>query len=122
MFYEYKSEHGTVIIEVDAANVGAPENVPFRAGTTEVVQTVVKTARLTFDMAMGTIPAIANGFLVQAKKFEVQPGEIELSFGLDAAGEVGFFSVAKGSSKAAFNVKIKWSGKDFPVTGPGTAG
>jgi hypothetical protein len=32
MFYEYKSEQGSVFIEVDAANVCAHDDAPFRAG------------------------------------------------------------------------------------------
>jgi hypothetical protein len=110
---EYRSEQGSILVEVDPQVMPRNADQPLRAGAAEAAGAAIKAAGLTFDAALDSMRAIASGFLAQAENLAVKPSEIELTFGLDVAGEVGVFAVAKGSAKAAFGVKIKWSGNTF---------
>jgi hypothetical protein len=107
---QYHSEQGSILVEVDPQVMPPDANKPLRAGAAEVAGAVIKAAGLTFDAALASVRVIANGFLAQTENLTARPSEIELSFGLDVAGEAGVFGVAKGSTKSAFEVKIKWSG------------
>lgn len=106
---QYRSERGSLLVEVDPQVVRAEADQPFRAGAAETAGAVIRAAGLTFDAALSSMEVIANGFLDRVEKLTIKPSEIELNFGLDVAGEAGVFAVAKGSAKAAFGVKIKWS-------------
>ena len=110
---QYHSEQGSILVEVDPQAVPTEADRPYLAGAADAAGAAIRAAGLTFDAALTSMRAIANAFLNQAENLTVKPSEIELNFGLDVAGEAGVFAVAKGSAKAAFGIKIKWSGDNL---------
>jgi hypothetical protein len=91
-------------VVVDQANAtGAID-----ASIGDVVDDVSTVAKRTLSEAVGVLGQLACAFTRSLTAADPKPAEVQLEFGLEAAGEAGNFVVSKVSGKSNFSVKMLW--------------
>ena len=102
-YVEYELDDGSVLyVEVDEAEQGL---VKASRESGEPVRAEKK-----FGDALEGVKKSAKAMM--AKFRELQADEVELTFGLKAAGELGNFAVAKASVEANYEVTLKWKNQE----------
>jgi len=97
-------ENGPVVlVDLDIGD-GAPSEGLERAG---LLDAVTRRAKVTFDDALASIPAIARAVRAQVQSVEEPPTEVTLSVGLKFTGETNV-KIVSGKSEAHLNITMKW--------------
>jgi hypothetical protein len=94
-----------VAVVVDEA-VGASGAIDASIG--DMVDDVTTVAKRTLSDAVGVLGQLACAFTRALVAADPKPAEVQLEFGLEAAGEAGNFIVSKISGKSNFSVKMVW--------------
>lgn len=102
-YIQVETENGTVFMEVDET-----AQVQSRRGYTQVGP--MQTATERFNEAVTVLSKEANKIVHKLRQIDGIPDEIEVSFGIKAAGEIGspIFALATGSLEASYSVTLKW--------------
>jgi hypothetical protein len=93
---------GVVVVETDAADLSA-RRVMRGSGT----EAVIATANATFESALQTVRAAAEGILNQLRSLAEPPDEVAVEFGVKMTVETGAV-IAKASSDANFKINLTW--------------
>ena len=102
-YVEYELDDGSVLyVEVDEAEQGL---VRASRESGEPVR-----AERKFGDALDGVKKSAQTMM--AKFRELRADEVELTFGLKVAGEVGHFAIAKAGLEANYEVTLKWKNQD----------
>ena len=106
------ADGGVVLVEVEGeAETAIPKGGVVRAGrgVGEAVQDAVEEVQTKFEDAMEVVRRNAQTIIGKVKEgLTDPPDEVEVTFGLKAAGELGNFAVAKASAEANYTVKMTW--------------
>lgn len=92
-----------VLVEVSAAPSGSDGLV--ETGLGDRVATAAAGLREALEQA---ISASGGALIAAAQAIEPPPEEIEVTFGVDATGELGNVVVGKGTARANFTVRLTW--------------
>ena len=93
---------GVVVIETDATDSSARRVM--RGGG---VETAVATATSTFESALQTIRAAAEGILYQLKALSEPPDEVAVEFGVKMSVETGAV-ITKAAGEGNFRINLSW--------------
>ncbi len=100
---------GGVLVQVTQ---GAPSGVVTRGiGVTQTVEKVEQT----FDKALGTIQAVANGVLEQLSGMGRRPDEVHLEFGLEFTANAGTALLVAAGGGAHLQVEMTWKAVPSPA-------
>jgi Trypsin-co-occurring domain 1 len=105
--HENVDSNARIIVEVN--NRG---NVPENASTPSDLA-----ERLDLDKELASVAGFADRALTALKKLE--PGEVEISFGVELGGKVGIPLITSGEAKANLKVTLKWKNGAKPETPSG---
>ncbi len=93
---------GVVVVEVEPADNAARRVM--RGGSAEAV---IATANATFESALQTVRAAAEGILHQLLSLPEPPDELGVEFGVKMSAETGAV-IAKVSTEANFKINLTW--------------
>jgi len=106
-YIRYQTAGGnTILVEVEEEAAIAKGVV--RGSLGGKVQDTVEEVQTKFEDAMSVVRENAQTIINKVKDLSDPPDEVEVTFGLKAAGELGNFAVAKVSAEANYTVKMKW--------------
>jgi hypothetical protein len=106
-YIQFDSPEGTILVEVDAAEVATPPGV-VKAGLGDVVDATVSKAQDTFQSALQVVRKNAQAFIHELRSMDFAPDEVEIAFGIKATAELGNFAIGKVNGDANYSVKLKW--------------
>jgi hypothetical protein len=98
---------GVVVVETDATDLSG-RRVMRGSGT----DAVIATANATFESALQTVRAAAEGILNQLRSLAEPPDEVAVEFGVKMTVETGAV-IAKASTDANFKINLTWK-KSLP--------
>lgn len=108
-YVKYQTEAGnTILVEIDEEDALAKGVLPASRAIGDTVQNAVEEVQTKFEDAMNVVRENAQAIINKVKDLSDPPDEVEVTFGLKAAGELGNFAVAKASAEANYTVKMKW--------------
>ena len=108
-YIEYQTESGaTILVEVEEEAAIAKGVVPVGRALGDKIESTVQEVQTKFEDAMGVVRENAQTIINKVKDLSDPPDEVEVTFGLKAAGELGNFAVAKASAEANYTVKMTW--------------
>ncbi len=114
-YIEYQTESGSTIwVEVEEETALAKGVVPAGRAIGDKIENAVEEVQTKFEDAMGVVRENAQTIIDKVKGLSDPPDEVEVTFGLKAAGELGNFAVAKASAEANYTVKMKWKRESSP--------
>lgn len=97
-------ENGPVVlVEMEVGEGAAAEGLE-RAG---LFDAAARRAKITFDEALASIPAIARAVRQQVASVDEPPTEVTLSVGLKFTGETNV-KIVSGKSEAHLTLTMKW--------------
>jgi hypothetical protein len=105
--YKVATQDGALIVAVECVEGGG--NVPKNASSLRDVA-----ARLDLESELKVVAAVAEAVLDRLRA--LQPGAVEIEFGVELGGEMGIPLVTKGEAKANFKVTLKWSAEGKAAT------
>lgn len=96
----------SVLVQVDDDRplAGASRN----ASTGEEKLTGMLEKRLPMESLTRMVAQLAESFSASLAQTEHKPAMVEISFGLEASGELGNFLITKIAGKTNFDVKMTW--------------
>lgn len=102
-YLEYAlDDGGTLLVEVSGAQLDGP----VKAGVGDSVARIA--AKVSFSDALGSVRHSAKELLAALSEFAAD--ELEVKFGIKAAGEAGgVFALAKASGEFTYEVTLKWT-------------
>lgn len=112
IIYEYETETGELIfIEASdpSQSAAAPGMRGGRGGRQEEASEV-RRVKISFEKALGTVKAAANG-LKQVIN-DTAPDEAKVEFSLKATGEAGLFTICRAETAAEFKITLTWKTPD----------
>ncbi|NWG75378.1 MAG: hypothetical protein HXY24_12335 [Rubrivivax sp.] len=72
-------------------------------------EALITAAKNSFEDALAIVKSNARAFIRQIKELPDRPDEVEMSFGLQASGELGgTFVVAKAGLEASYTITLTW--------------
>ena len=108
-YIEYQTESGaTILVEVEEKAAVAKGVIPTSRTLGDKIESTVQEVQTKFEDAMSVVRENAQTIIDKVKGLSDPPDEVEVTFGLKAAGELGNFAVAKASAEANYTVKMKW--------------
>lgn len=93
---------GVVVVETDGADSSARRVM--RGSSAEAA---IATANATFESALQTVRAAAEGILSQLRMLQQPPDEVVVEFGVKMSAETGAV-IAKASTEANFKINLTW--------------
>lgn len=109
-YMEFRTEGGdTVLIEMEEAETPGVRKAGLGPGE------VVERADKAFEQAIGSLRASAQSIVNTVSSLADPPDEVEVTFGLEIAGEVKALAVAKASGDATYTVKMTWKRKQEQI-------
>lgn len=114
-YIEVETPSGLVFMEVD--DLSDEDDIQFLdVGGRQLVSGTIEKVSERFNQALNVLAGDAKLIINKLRNIDLvdRPDEIEVSFNIKAAGEVGntIFALAKGSVEAGYNVTIKWKRED----------
>lgn len=114
-YIEVETPSGLVFMEVD--DLSDEEDIQFLdVGGWQLVSGTIEKVSERFNQTLNVLAGDAKLIINKLRNIDLvdRPDEIEVSFNIKAAGEVGntIFALAKGSVEAGYNVTIKWKRED----------
>jgi len=112
-YIQYQTaDGGTVLVEVeDKADDLVPKGGVVRAGrgVGQAAKDAIEEVETRFEDAMDAVRQNAQTIIDKVRGgLSDPPDEVEVTFGLKAAGEFGNFAIAKASAEANYSVKMTW--------------
>ena len=101
---EYESGAASVQIVVDESLPAGPSQ---KAGTGSAMLPGGKAA-VSLEAATQVVGTLADAFSVALENCPNKPSLVEVTFGLEAGGEIGNFLISKITGKTNFSVKLSW--------------
>ena len=106
---EYKNADGNVtLVEIEGTMPKTGTEGPIKVSAGDKKSGAVAKAQITFEEALESVKPSILGFVGLIDGLAKKPDNVELSFGLKVAGEVGLFAVAKASGEANYTLKLTW--------------
>ena len=104
------ADGGVLLVEVEGeAPATAPQGGVVKASRVgDAVQDTVQEVQIKIEDAVDVVQRGAQTIIDKVKGLSDPPDEIEVTFGLKAAGELGNFAIAKASAEANYTVKMTW--------------
>ncbi len=104
------ADGGVVLVEVEGeAPAAVPKGGVVKASRVgDAIQDIVQEVQVKFEDAVDVVQRGAQIIIDKVKGLSDPPDEIEVTFGLKAAGELGNFAIAKASAEANYEVKMTW--------------
>ena len=93
-----------VVVDESSSDLGATE----ASLASEALERATVVAKRSLSDAVSVMGQLACAFTKTLAAAEPKPNEVQLEFGLEAAGEAGNFVVSKLSGKSNFVVKMTW--------------
>jgi hypothetical protein len=112
-YIKYQTDEGTLLVEVEEGEAGLAKGG--RLG--EAVEETVEEIQVRFEDAMNAVRQNAQVIVGKVRGLVDPPDELEVTFGLKAAGELGNFAVAKASAEANYTVKMMWKREEDKEAG-----
>jgi len=106
-YIQFTTEDGATILVEVAAEPDAYQTGVVRAGRGKIGETIVQ-AKATFEEGLEMVRHNAKAFIKKVRDLPDPPDEVEVSFGVQATGEVGNFAVAKVGTEASYTVTLTW--------------
>jgi len=107
-YLKYQTADGdAVLVEIE----GEPETAGGVVRASRVgdkVKDIIIEAQNKLEDAMDSVRHSAQAVIAKVKSLGDPPDEVEVTFGLKAAGEAGNFAVAKVGTEASYTVTLKW--------------
>jgi hypothetical protein len=101
-----------VLVEVESDEVAPPDGVA-KAGLRDHLrrgEAVVANAENSFaDAIKSGVDHVAGAVDKAIRGLGTKPGEVEVTFGLKATGEIGNIAVGKAGAEANIQVRLKWT-------------
>ena len=107
-YIQFTTEDGATILVEAAAEADAYQSGVVRAGLKEKAGETIAQAKASFEEGLEVIRHNAKAFIKKVRDLPDPPDEVEVTFGLQATGEVGNFAVAKVGTEASYTVTLKW--------------
>ncbi len=104
-YIQFETEDGATIL-VEAAE--ADQTGLVKAGLRGKTEETIAQAKATFEEGLEMVRHSAKAFMKKVRDLPDPPDEVEVSFGLQATGEVGNFAVAKVGTEASYTVTLTW--------------
>ena len=113
IIYEYETEDGA-LVSIEATDPSGDSSAPTRGGRggRQEEAPEVKRVKLSFEKALGTVKAAANG-LKQVIN-DTAPDEAKVEFSLKATGEAGLFTICRAETAAEFKISLTWKTPNTP--------
>lgn len=114
IIYQYETEAGELIL-IEANDSPKSDSVPNMRGgrgSRQEEAAEVRRVKLSFEKALGTVKAAANG-LKQVIN-DTAPDEAKVEFSLKATGEAGLFTICRAETAAEFKITLTWKTTDTP--------
>lgn len=106
------AEGGIINIEVEEGEIASQRGLQ-KAGLREMAGKTIAVAQATFEEALERVILYnAETFIKSVRSLSALPNEAELTFGLNATGEVGNIAIAKVSGEANYMIKLTWKRED----------
>jgi hypothetical protein len=103
------ADGGFVLVEVEGeAPAAAQGGVVKVSRVGDAIQDTVQEVQVKLEDAVDVVQRGARIIIDKVKGLSDPPDEIEVTFGLKAAGELGNFAIAKASAEANYTVKMMW--------------
>ena len=100
-YIEYMLENGsTLLVEVDKSTVGAVK-------AADASGNLIIKAEKQFKDALASVKESVK--TMGQELAELDPDEVEVTFGIKTTGEAGFFAVCKVGGEMNYEVKLRWS-------------
>jgi hypothetical protein len=93
---------GVVVVETDTADLASR-----RVMRGNGAEATIATANATFESALKTVRAAAEGILNQLRSLAEPPDEVAVEFGVKLSAETGAV-IAKASTEANFKINLSW--------------
>ncbi len=116
IIYEYETETGE-LVSIEAIDLTEERTaIPMRGGSrrNEKEEPEVKRVKVSFEKALGTVKAAANGLRQVIK--DTAPDEATVEFSLKATGEAGLFAICRAETAAEFKITLTWKTSKQPNT------
>ena len=107
-YIQFKTEDGATILVEAPAEADAYQPGVVRAGLKEKAGETIAQAKASFEEGLEVIRHNARAFIKKVRDLPDPPDEVEVTFGLQATGEVGNLAVAKVGTEASYTVTLKW--------------
>jgi len=107
-YIQFKTEDGATILVEAAAEADVYQSGVVRAGLKEKAGETIARAKASFEEGLEVIRHNAKAFIKKVRDLPDPPDEVEVTFGLQATGEVGNFAVAKVGTEASYTVTLTW--------------
>ena len=108
-YIQYQTKDGDVIWIQIGGGEGESQSGVVKAGRLgEKVQDAVLEAQICFEDAMNTVKHSAETIIEKIKGLSDRPDEVEVTFGLKAAGELGNMAIGNVGGEANYTVTLKW--------------
>ena len=111
-YIKYQTDEGVLLVEVED-ELGLAKGG--RLG--EAVEDTVEEIQIRFEDAMNAVRQNAQIIIGKVRGLADPPDELEVTFGLKAAGELGNFAVAKASAEANYTIKMTWNREEDKEAG-----
>lgn len=108
IIYEYETETGELIY-IEASDPSKSTSAPGMRGGGRGRQEEapeVRRVKHSFEKALGTVKAAANGLRQVIK--DTAPDEATVEFSLKATGEAGLFTICRAETAAEFKITLTW--------------
>jgi len=107
-YMEFTSTDGSKIF-VEVEEKLSTDGGLIKAGASDKVKGAVNAAQVAFEAVIERVVVQnAQAFVNAVGKLSESPAEVEVTFALKAAGELGIFTIAKISGDANYTVKMVW--------------
>lgn len=99
---------GTILVEVEAKEEKVTGLV--KAGLGDKVEEAIVKVRDTFEATMmETVRRNTESFIRTMQSLSDPPAKAEISFGVNAAAELGYSAIGKASGESSYTVKLTWT-------------
>jgi hypothetical protein len=107
-YIQFTTEDGATILVETAAEADIPQPGVVKAGLRGKTEEAIAQAKASFETGLEVIRYNAKAFITKVRELPDPPDEVEVTFGLQATGEVGNFAVAKVGTEASYTVTLTW--------------
>ena len=107
-YIQYPTEDGgTILVELEAKEEEVTGLV--KAGLGDKVEDAIVKVRDTFEATMmETVRRNSEAFVKTMQSLSEPPTEAEITFGVNAAAELGYSAIGKASGESSYTVKLTW--------------
>jgi hypothetical protein len=101
-------QHDDFQVDIVVEEVASVSGATNASVGSDVVDGATVIAKRSIGEAVAMMGRLASAFTTTLAETNPRPSEVQLEFGIEAAGEAGNFVISKLSGKANFSVKMLW--------------